>query len=416
MKKKGSYFLGWIICSIAALFYCYEYILRIEPSVMAPQLMHFYHVSAAGLGILTAMYYYAYTPLQLIVGVLTDRFGSRKILLFALLMCVIGCCFIYYSHSVQLASIGRFLIGAGSAFAFVGVLRLAAIWLPARHFALFVGLATGLGMVGAMFGDIGLSWALRHVSWHGILAMSGLVGLILLPLFFIFVHEKSVDHTAVEPLAEIAMWPAIKTAMTNKHILKSGIIGCVMYLSLSVFADMWGVSYLQAMNGFSLDVASKVNAMVYLGWLVGAPTSGYLSSLFQSRRWILVFGNLCAFICSLLLLNATLFSQQELMYLCFFFGFSCSVEVLVFAVAKDVMPKELVGTAIGIVNFLVMLGGMLILPLVGFLLDYFWQGDMQLGVRHYTYFAFHNALLTIPVCLLLGALLSFTLDRTYRAK
>ena len=75
-----------------------------------------------------------------------------------------------------------------------------------------------------------------------------------------------------------------------------------------------------------------------------------------------------------------------------------------------------IGTAIGIVNFLVMLGGMLILPLVGFLLDYFWQGDMQLGVRHYTYFAFHNALLTIPVCLLLGALLSFTLDRTYRAK
>ena len=82
--------LAWLICGLAAFFYCYEYLLRIQQSVMIPELMVDFHVTAKDIGFLSAMYYYLYTPLQLVVAFLTDYYGSRKILLVALSSCVLG--------------------------------------------------------------------------------------------------------------------------------------------------------------------------------------------------------------------------------------------------------------------------------------------------------------------------------------
>src|SRR3954470_19954672 len=83
LRKTALY--AWLVCGLGALFYCYEYFLRISPSVMTQDLMRVYHLDAAMLGNLAAFYYYAYTPMQLPVGVLMDRFGPRRLLVFACL-------------------------------------------------------------------------------------------------------------------------------------------------------------------------------------------------------------------------------------------------------------------------------------------------------------------------------------------
>src|SRR5579884_3613957 len=82
---RGKVIYAWLVCCLGALFYCYEYFLRISPSVMTQDLMRVYHLDAAMLGNLAAFYYYAYTPMQLPVGVLMDRFGPRRLLVFACL-------------------------------------------------------------------------------------------------------------------------------------------------------------------------------------------------------------------------------------------------------------------------------------------------------------------------------------------
>ena len=75
LRKKAV--MGWLICTLAALFYCYEYLLRIVPSVMVPKLMQNFQVNASGVGYLSTAYLLGYAPMQLWVGALTDRFGSR---------------------------------------------------------------------------------------------------------------------------------------------------------------------------------------------------------------------------------------------------------------------------------------------------------------------------------------------------
>src|SRR3989337_3880200 len=80
IKTKTTPTLGWIICTLAAIFYCYEFLLRIEPSVMVKELMQTFQANATELGILYAFFYFIYTPMQVIVGLLLDLYGTRRIL------------------------------------------------------------------------------------------------------------------------------------------------------------------------------------------------------------------------------------------------------------------------------------------------------------------------------------------------
>ena len=117
-------YLPWVICGFAGLFYFYEYLLRILPSVMMGQVSHAFHLNPASFGNLAGMFYYIYAPMQLLVGIFIDRFGPRRLLVFALLCCAFGCYLFGASHYVWVAMVGRLFMGFGSAFAFVGVLKL----------------------------------------------------------------------------------------------------------------------------------------------------------------------------------------------------------------------------------------------------------------------------------------------------
>ena len=129
-RSKVYSVLPWVISGLGALYYCYEYFLRISPSVMIPELMKAYDLTGAEVGSLSAFYYHAYVPMQIVVGLLMDRFGPRRLLALACLCSVLGTYMFAGSHSIIIAQIGRFLIGFGAAFAFVGALKLATIWLP----------------------------------------------------------------------------------------------------------------------------------------------------------------------------------------------------------------------------------------------------------------------------------------------
>ena len=77
---RESTLIKWTIWVLAAVFYFYEFLLRISPSVMVPELMSSFGITASSVGVLSAFYLYAYAPMQLPVGILMDRYGIKKIL------------------------------------------------------------------------------------------------------------------------------------------------------------------------------------------------------------------------------------------------------------------------------------------------------------------------------------------------
>src|SRR3990167_11251286 len=124
-KKYNNRFTAYVIFLLSASFYLYEYILQVAPSVMAESMMQAFDVSAAGFGVVSAFYFYAYAPMQLPAGILFDRYGPRRLMTFALLLCATGSFFFASTDQLFTAALGRFLIGVGSAFSFIGVLVLA---------------------------------------------------------------------------------------------------------------------------------------------------------------------------------------------------------------------------------------------------------------------------------------------------
>jgi sugar phosphate permease len=99
----------------------YEFTLQVSLGVMTNELMQDLGLNAASLGLASAFYFYAYTPLQVRAGLLHDRFEPRRTLTFAILS---------FSTGIVHASLRRFMMGIGSAFSFSGALMLIARWFP----------------------------------------------------------------------------------------------------------------------------------------------------------------------------------------------------------------------------------------------------------------------------------------------
>src|SRR5882672_7894645 len=96
--------LGWLT---AALFFGYAWVLRVAPSVMVEELMRDFAVGAAVLGNLSAAYFYGYAGMQVPVGVLLDRFGPRRLMTGAALVCAGGFVLFATGHTLAAVTAGR---------------------------------------------------------------------------------------------------------------------------------------------------------------------------------------------------------------------------------------------------------------------------------------------------------------------
>ena len=105
------------------MFFCYAWVMRVAPSVMIEEMMRDLAIGGALIGNLSAFYYYGYAGMQVPVGILIDRFGARRLMTIAALICSGGCLLFALSASFWGIAAGRFVIGASAAFSFVEIGR-----------------------------------------------------------------------------------------------------------------------------------------------------------------------------------------------------------------------------------------------------------------------------------------------------
>ncbi len=411
-RQKASLF-GVLIVILGALFYCYEYFLRIAPSVMAVDLMHFFSLNATMFGALSGFYYYAYTPMQLFVGVILDRYKIRNVLVVVILCCAVGSLLFASTHDYSLAAFGRFLQGFGSAFAFVGALKLATKWLPVWWFAAFSGICTSLGFLGGAFGDISLTHLMQIMNWQDLIHIFVVIGFVFAGVVWFCMsirpkHAREFDlklksaEVVTLKMAFLQLWRLIKMP----YIWIAGIIGGLMFLPTIVFADLWGIPYLQEFHGYSLTQAGLVTSMIYFGWAVGGPLQGIFSSILKKRMRLLFWNALLATVLSCVFLYMSGLSYVGLCILFFVFGMASSSQILTFAMGRDVCTVHTTGMAMAFINFLVMISGMFMQTGVGKLLDVSWSGHLQNGLRIYTSSDYQHAMIVVPASLLISAVIA----------
>lgn len=418
LPKQKVTFFAWLICGLGALFYCYEYFLRIAPSVMSTELRQVYQLDAGGFGNLIAFYYYAYTPMQIIVGLFMDRYGPRLLVTLACLACAIGTYLFASSDVLVIAQAGRFLVGFGSAFAFVGALKLATIWLPPERFAMVSGLIVALGNVGAIAGDIAVTAIVEHVGWRQTSMYSAAFGIALAIIIVLIVrdnsgkvtHQHDKKHELTNSFKNVlhGLWAAMKSF----QVWKNGLVGGLLYIPTTAFAELWAVPYLEQARGLTDHQAATTVSMIFLGWVVGCPLAGFISDFIKRRLLPMMVGAVLAIFISCYILYVPNISLSVLHVLFFLLGITGCAQVIVFAVGRESTPSHIAGTAIAFTNTFTMLSGVIFQPLVGHLLDLHWHGEMADGIRVYSAHNFQYALSIIPLGLIAALIILFFMRET----
>lgn len=407
LMSRNQVFFGSIVCAIGAFFYCYEFVLRIIPGALQTELSAaFGHISATTFGQLSAFYYFAYSPMQMPVGMLMDRYGPRRLLTFACLCCTLGSWMFTNTSSMLIAGSGRFLVGFGSSFAFVGVLSLAMRWLPRRYFSLVAGLITTLGMLGLVYGEVKITDIAVTVGWEHVLWLMVTIGAILTAIIFIVVRDGPKGHvTHKHPLPEF--FANVWHVLSSPQVWLIGFVGACLYTSLSVFGELWGKSYLEQAHHLTKVEAARTISAMFLGWAVGAPIAGYFSDSTGRRVLPLVTGAVLGLICISLVLYYPGLSYVSLNILLFLYGVFSATEIIVFIMAKENSGAQLSGTVFAAVNMIVTLGGVIFQPLVGKLLDTFGDSHIVAGEHIYTVVDYQLALSILPISLLMVTILAF---------
>lgn len=412
--------LPWIMFSIAVSFYCFIYFLRISPSTMKPELIEHFHITAAQFGNLAAFYYYAYTPMQIPVGVLIDKYGVRTSLVMACLICSLGLTiFISANESYAVACFGRFLMGFGSAFAYISVLKISSLWLPTRHFALAAGLTTALAMTTGIVSDYYLSKWVHVIGYDDALYSSVIVGIILAAVIFLFLRSRPRPEHAHRPPAYRSSFPelfaGLRVIFSRAQTYYIGAIGLLLYLPASVFMDLWGIPYFQDAYHLSPEEAAKMMMMTFIGWIIGSPTAGYISDKIGLRRPPLLIASIAALIISLIIFYVPNISLHLMSILLFLLGLFCGAHPLVFSLIRENNSNKLSGTSTATTNFMIMLGGVIFQPIVGVLLNWHWQSHATLSNSIPTYSAadYHFALAIIPIGLALAIFFTLLTKETY---
>ncbi len=384
------------------------------PSVMTHELIGSFHIDAARLGNLSAFYFYAYDPMQLPVGMLMDRYGPRRLMALACLICAAGS-YLFAMHVLTVAEAGRFLMGFGSAFAFVGVLKIATIWLPSERFALVAGLVSALGMFGAMTGDITLAGMVNKYGWHHTVLTIGGIGIVLSTLMFLVIRDRKPGTEPSKLKVHEAMnfrhlARGLWLILRKRQIWINGAIGCCLYLPITAVAGLWGIAYLSDTYGFSRIEAATANSMIFLGFAVGGTFIGFISDYLRSRRMPLFFASLATFFTASIIIFVPGLPKDLVLFLLFLLGLCAGGEVIIFPIARENCNERLAGTALAFTNFFTMLGAAIFQPLIGYLLDL----HTHYGVPNmYNTGDYRFALSVVPIGLLLGTILTLFIKETH---
>lgn len=409
-ERDEKNWLPWYILTIAIIFYCLDFFFRISPSLVVTQLMSQYHVSSIGIGIFASAFYLGYVVMQIPTGIVLDNFSLRAAFILAILLCCLSYLWFLIAHNFYLGVGDRFVVGLGSAFSFIGALYIAKRYLPQKFFTLIAGITISLGTLGASLVQIATSFFFKYYSWHLVFEVTAASGFILILLILAFVNRPLAPLKSKRDTSNnLPLWQQISRVLSNSKLLINAIIGGLFYLPTSIFAGLWGISFLQLQYHLSATQSSFAIMLLFLGWAIGAPVIGFFAAKYNRDRLLIMAGALIALICCLLLLYTETLTDTLIYFMLFIIGLASSFQVIVWNVfAKiSIQKNQNDGLAIAVTNMIIMAIAALFHIVTGELMNHRYKHLFIAKNINYTISDYHLALSIIPLAFISVTLLAF---------
>ncbi|MGW3493183.1 MFS transporter [Streptomyces sp. NPDC001020] len=333
-----------------------------------------FHVGASALSTFSILQLLVYAGMQIPVGLLVDRFGTKKVLAMGGILFTAGQLGFAFSASYGMALASRALLGCGDAMTFISVLRLGTRWFPARRGPVVAQLAGLVGMAGNLVSTLVLARLLHGVGWTAAFGGSALAGVVVLVLLLLFLKDHPEGH-------EPAPAPHHGAAYARRQIVASWKepgtrLGMWVHFTTQfpamVFLLLWGLPFLVEGQGLSRGTASDLLTLVVLSNMAVGLVYGQIIARHHTARLPLALGTIGA---TAVLWAATLLYPGAhapmwlLALLCVVLGACGPASMIGFDFARPANPPERQGTGAGITNMGGFIASMTTLLAIGLLLD-----------------------------------------------
>lgn len=411
-KNWQAALMPWLVCFAATLFFFYEFIQGNMFASIAGQIMQDYHIQADKMAYMSSIYYLSNVVFLFIAGFMLDRFSIKKTILIAMLLCVISTFILAASESYPIALLCRFITGIGSAFCFLGPVRLASQWFPPQRMALVTGAIVTMAMTGGMMAQYPLTLLVAQVGWRVAVQDIALLGAGLLVVMALGIQEKA--KASAQQLAEpgIDVLSAAKKAYLNPQFIRAALYTSLMNMAIAVFGAMMGTLYLQQRLNVSADEAALVNSMLFFGAILGGPMLGGFSDKLGLRVWPMKLGALSSLAVMLAILYLPV-GLNLMMVLFFLLGLLTMAQVISYALVAESSPPAITATAVSVISILTQGGYFIYQNLFGHLLMS--HGDVQLvhGMPVYSLADYQYAAMILPIGLVIAFLVLLGLKETH---
>ena len=408
----------WVVFSVICLVYFFVYFHRVSTSVIVSDLLKAFHTNATALGFMSSMYFYLYAFEQPLVGYLSDRIGPRRVIGYWSMAAAAGCFLFGMAPNIGWASVGRALIGLGVGGVYVPAVKAISLWFRKKEFATMIGLLMAMGNFGAVIATTPLAWTASTWGWRKTFF---LIGGITLALAFVTLlltrdHARPSEPVQVNPASSSGNNPDSRTKVIQ--VLASGrfwitaTIFFGIYGTLVTLQGLWATPFLMTVLGIERIFASKLNMLIPVGVIVGAPFFGLLTDRFSLNKENTL----------IVILTVYTLTWVGIIFFCSQLGTAgLSMVLLVMGIAtggfistlwgivQETTPSEVLGLISGVLNPAPFLGVAAFQVLTGAILDRTSRvGDL------YPLSGFRNAFLICLFGIVICFVLSFFLPRSKR--
>ena len=280
----------WVVFSIICLIYFFVYFHRVSTSVIVSDLIEAFHTTATALGVMSSMYFYIYALDQPIVGYLADRIGPRRVIAYWTMTAAAGCFIFGMAPSVGWASLGRALIGFGVGGVYVPTVKALSQWFREKEFATMVGLLMSVGNLGAVIATTPLAWAAGTWGWRPTFFVIGAITLAMAIVMLTVTHDSPQSKTSDTAENNSNDTPSPGLAQNTITIISSMQFWIVATMFFGVYGTavtiqgLWATPFLMAVLDIERILASKLNMLIPIGVIIGAPFFGWLPNRFPLNK------------------------------------------------------------------------------------------------------------------------------------
>ncbi|WP_460600067.1 MFS transporter [Flexivirga lutea] len=349
-----------------------------------------FHISSAQLATFVMVQLFVYAAMQVPVGALLDRFGSKVLLFAGVTTMTIAQFGFAFADTFAWGVLARVFVGMGDAMVFVSLLRVVALWFPPARAPMMSQLCGVFGQFGAIAAAGPLSVALHNLGWTKSYLLASSVGIVMGAILLVVVRDSPYRTKERTEIKLRAVARAVSSAWREPGTQLGLWCHFTSQFSATVFSLMWGFPFLTKAEGLSAGTASLLLEIMVVATVTASPLFGAFTARYPYNRSTLVLGTVAAIIAmwTVVLLWPGRAPLPVLILLVVVTAIGGPGSMIGFDLARTFNPTHRIGSASGIVNVGGFSATLLSVFVIGVILDRMAPG----GAEHYDLAAFRAAM------------------------